>query len=292
MRLLTHFLQTARPEIRNWRENYVNDSLFYSYRDTAYDRSTYPSALHYHDYFEVVIFLEGDIRYLCESAVYEPREGDIIVIPPGKLHMSALNCEATRYRRHVFYLYPDAFDGMGCHELSRVLHRSSDGFSLSLSEPEGKRELLSLLSRLDQALASDLPLEKALAVSLILQIFYWMNRDRASSPTRQRPLPEPVAQIKAYLDQNVAEIDSVSGVAERFFYSREYVSRLFKKHFNTTISDYIRKRRIAMSCELIAEGMPLIDICYRVGFGNLSTFIRVFREITGITPSQYRRMLP
>ena len=92
------------------------------------------------------------------------------------------------------------------------------------------------------------------------------------------------------IDQNFSKISSVSQVAEHFFYSREYVSRLFKKHFDTTISDYISKRRIAESQLLIVKGIPLIDVAYQVGFGSLSTFIRAFRTVTDMTPSEYRKI--
>ena len=83
----------------------------------------------------------------------------------------------------------------------------------------------------------------------------------------------------------------VGEIAAHFFYSREYVSRLFKKYYDTTILDYIHKLRISKSRALIAEGMPMIDVCYAVGFSSLSTFIRAFRAATDMTPSEYRKIV-
>lgn len=117
MKLLAHYQSeknAPHSQIINWRENYLGDSLFYSCRSTRYDRQTFPASLHYHDYFELVVFVEGDIRYLCASDSCRPQAGDIILIPPGRLHMSMLGGDATLYRRHVFYLYPDAFEAIGC----------------------------------------------------------------------------------------------------------------------------------------------------------------------------------
>ena len=93
MKLLSHYLQNKnapRHEIVNWENVQINDSLFYSARSTRYDRNTFPSSLHSHDYYELVIFSEGEINYVCESSVYSPRRGDVIIIPPGKFHMSRI----------------------------------------------------------------------------------------------------------------------------------------------------------------------------------------------------------
>ena len=114
MQLLTTYIPEAaqaKPEIINWRSNYLNQSLYYSCRETRYDRKTYPSRMHYHDYYELVVFLGGDIHYICESSACQPEYGDVILIPPHRLHMSAINAASTVYRRHVFYLYPDALPG-------------------------------------------------------------------------------------------------------------------------------------------------------------------------------------
>jgi len=76
MKLITHYQtagSNAQPRIANWRENYINDALFYSYRATDYNLKTYPSRLHYHDYYELVIIEEGDITYICEGEAVSPK---------------------------------------------------------------------------------------------------------------------------------------------------------------------------------------------------------------------------
>lgn len=275
----------------NWKNHMIGDMLSYAYRDTVYTKSTYPSRLHYHDYYELVIFEQGDIRYVCESNVYYPKHGDIILIPAGKFHMSLINCERTHYKRHVFYLYPSAFDAIGQPVLTEFLGKHAEGGLLSLDSHEGRQKLLSLADDLRQV--SDrlsTPLEQSLALSYILHIFYLFNQKSCLLKDERTTVPENVLALQQYINENYAKISSVSQVADHFFYSREYVSRLFKKHFDTTISDYITKRRIAQSQALIVQGVPMIDVANEVGFGSLSTFIRAFRTVTGMTPSEYRKV--
>jgi len=291
MKLLSHYVENQKRIYRgpvNWQNHAINDSLFYAYRSTVYDRNTYPSSLHYHDYFELLVLEDGDISYVCESSVYIPKRGDVIIIPPGKFHMSKINSEKTHYKRHVFYLYPDAFDGLGHRILFDFLTRIDGGVILSLPNSD---ELLNNLTKLANALSRDSELDRAEALGIIIQAFCLLNKKDIKYGNESEKLPENVLEIGRYIDTHFAEINSVNDVAEHFFYSREYVSKLFKKHFNTTILDYVHKRRIAKSRELIADGVPIIEVCSEVGFGSLSTFIRVFRSITDMTPSEYRKML-
>ena len=285
MKLITHYpgAQQGDPHAgRNWRENYLTDSLYYSCRETVYTRQTYPSSLHYHDYCELVVFLSGEIRYICEGEAYSPRPGDVLLIPPGKLHMSAPESDSVRYVRHVFYFYPDAFDALGMRVLTDFAAQAQ-GLCVSHAD------VTELLSQMDAALEAGDEASRALALGLAIQIFHRFGR-AAFGPGGALPLPDNVLRIQSWLDENFAMVAGVAETAQHFYYSREYVSRLWRKHFNTTVADYIQKRRVAHAQGLIAQGAELSDACYQCGFGSMSTFIRAFRSVTGMTPSEYRRM--
>jgi len=205
--------------------------------------------------------------------------------------MSVINAEATHYKRHVFYLYTDALNALGCKELTAFLTADAQHHVLLSLKPQDQQALLSLLTRLDQALKTGEKKDRALSHGLIIEIFYYLSLAHSKEASDKTPLPQSVLNIKQYIDENFAQIMSVSQIAAHFFYSREYVSRLFKQHFNTTIADYITKRRIASSQSLIADGTALSDVCYQAGFGSMTAFIHAFRSITGMTPSQYRTIL-
>ncbi|MBQ9069801.1 MAG: AraC family transcriptional regulator [Clostridia bacterium] len=294
MKLFSNYLQkpdNTSSEITNWQDNCINDSLLYSYRDTSYSRKTYPSNMHYHDYYEIIIIEEGDISYVCESSVYFPTPTDIVVIPPRKLHMSKINSDFTRYKRHVFYLYPDAFDNVAKDTLVSFMTTAQNGALFKFSTPDDKAECMNLLGKLKTVLNKKHgSIENALGYAYIIELFCLLNQRNVRTHNEIFELPQSILEIKSYLDENFAEISSVTEIAEHFFYSREYVSRLFKKHFDTTVIDYIHKRRISESQKLIANGSSVIDACYKVGFGSLSSFIRVFKEITDMKPSEYRSL--
>ena len=277
-------------QIINWQDHDLGNSLFYSYRSTLYNSNTFPSSLHYHNYYELVVLEEGNIDYICESTCVHPKIGDILLISPGMFHMSKIGCEETHYKRHVFYLYPDAFDALGCETLVDFLKTASKGLTVFSLLDKNRTMIFSLLHRLSQALEQEsTPNYQALAKGLILQIFFYIGESDSTFVDRGTTLPENLLAIKQYIEHNFIEIASVKEVADHFFYSREYVSRLFRQYFNTTVSTYIKARRIAYSQRLIGQGCSISEACYRSGFENMSTFIRTFRNVSGITPSEYRK---
>ena len=295
MQLFSHYRQQKQnnpAQITNWQGHELGKSLYYSHRETHYNIATFPSRLHCHNYFELVIFESGNIHYICESVTYQPKAGDILLVSPKNFHMSMLHGSKTLYKRHVFYLYPDALDPFGCGILTSFLNRVDNGLTIISLENHSKEELLILLRKLSEILTHKQDsTHDALAISFVIQIFYLLNSSHLNSGSNSSPLPNKLSSIKAYINENFLEISSTHEVATHFFYSREYVSRIFRKHFNTTVSEYIRARRVAHCQKLIEQGCPITEACYQSGFDNMSTCIRSFRNVVNMNPSEYRKTI-
>lgn len=294
MQLYSHYQKSITPPTstaHGWRNYSVNDALLYSFRSTRYTTGNFPSNLHYHDYYELIVIEEGDIEYICESHIYSPRKGDIILIPPRKFHMSCINAEETRYTRHVFYFYPHAFDAYDGAALFTFTQQVENGALFTLSEMQ-KQKAATLLNDLHTALAAQggTP-ERALGIGYMLQLFYLLNGAVGESRTAVQKLPEGILRLKNYIDEHYKSIRSVSEIAKQFFYSREHASRLFKRYFDITVSDYLLRRRILESQRLIADGISITGAALAVGFNSLSAFIRGFRAVSGVSPSEYRKTL-
>lgn len=293
MKLYSHYkknISNRQITIEDWENCAINDGLLYSHRNNLYDADSFPSNMHYHDYYELILIEEGNIRYICESQVYYPKKGDIILIPPGKFHMSAINDSTTQYNRHVFYFYRNAFDNCGCSCLCEFAEKMESGALISFPESQ-KKDAINLLHRIQNALSSSSnKMEYALGLGYTLQYFYMLNQKAECSQTESLNLPSNILELKNYIDNNYSKITSITEVAQQFFYSREHTSRLFKKYFDISISNYILQRRILESQKMILNGLPIIETAYAVGFNSLSAFINSFRKINGMSPSEYRKI--
>lgn len=94
----------------------------------------------------------------------------------------------------------------------------------------------------------------------------------------------------AYINKNYMNRISLEEVSEHIALSPAYFSSIFKKEMDINFSDYLNKIRIENSKKLLLDSsIKLVDIAYLVGFSSQSYFTKVFKELEGITPGQYRQ---
>lgn len=78
-------------------------------------------------------------------------------------------------------------------------------------------------------------------------------------------------------------------IADKMGVSVKYVSRVFKEHYNTNLSDYISELRIRLAKELLRDSAFTVnEISEKAGFYNRTTFLRTFKKLEGKSPNQYR----
>ncbi|WP_409343047.1 helix-turn-helix transcriptional regulator [Paenibacillus sp. MBLB4367] len=92
-----------------------------------------------------------------------------------------------------------------------------------------------------------------------------------------------------YANLHFREDLSLRGLAESHFMNPSYISQLFRKETGDTFTGYIAKLRIGSACELLdKEELPVGEIAERCGFHDYFYFTRLFKKVTGQTPTQYR----
>ena len=275
---------TAWHNREGWWDHQLDMHMIFSHRTTAYTRETFTDTLHMHPYYELVVYLRGDIRYIVGDRMVTPSPGDILLCRPGTLHTANL-LRASVYERVVFY-FPTVSALPGWD--AALLPADEDIFCFTVREGESRARLLTLLTELESALSHDRADTATQSYSLLLQLLLLLHRDAIPADAAEH-LPEAVRRIKDYIDENYTHLDGVEEIAAHFFYSREYLSRLFRRTLNTTVSDYLLDKKLTHSKHLLEKGESVTDACFSSGFHNMSSFIRNFREYAGVLPSAYRR---
>lgn len=95
--------------------------------------------------------------------------------------------------------------------------------------------------------------------------------------------------ITEYIHENYYKNISIHQLSTHFGLNESQLKAHFKKHFNTTIYQYIIDYRIVNSKHLLLNTHYCInEISYKCGYENTSSFIRVFKNKVGISPEKFR----
>lgn len=99
-----------------------------------------------------------------------------------------------------------------------------------------------------------------------------------------------IDEIRKYLDLSYAEQISLGTIASKFFVSKEHLSRTFKQEVGVTVMDYLVTKRIEKAHQLLQDSSVSIkSAAEAVGYSDLTYFHRIFKKMTGLTPSQIRQ---
>ena len=103
---------------------------------------------------------------------------------------------------------------------------------------------------------------------------------------------EIIAKAKRYIDEHLECDLSVASLAEAFYVSPNYFSRLFKKVMGEGCNEYIVRKRIDKSKSLLeTTTIKAGKIALMVGYNDTNYFSMAFKKHTGMSPTKYRQMM-
>lgn len=101
-----------------------------------------------------------------------------------------------------------------------------------------------------------------------------------------------ICQILNYIDTNWCNKLSINDLENKFYYNRYYIMKLFKREIGVTIFDYVNNFKIYKSINEIAiSNNSMITIAINCGFNSLEYFSETFKNIVGVSPSNYKKIL-
>ncbi len=128
--------------------------------------------------------------------------------------------------------------------------------------------------------------------------FLWLKNFRdelyckAATELRLDNMQVCILKSVIYVKQNLGGSLNAEDVARQVNLSRSYFSVSFKKHTGLAFKEFVRMERVRAAKELLAVGDSLVaDISQAVGYEDVNYFIRVFCELSGMTPGEYRKQM-
>lgn len=95
-----------------------------------------------------------------------------------------------------------------------------------------------------------------------------------------------------YIEENLERKISVEHLCNKFHVSKNYLYEAFKANLSNTVTGYINEARIRRAKELLEQtNLSVYQIAEKVGVENYTYFCKLFKKLSGTTPTQYRKNL-
>ena len=102
--------------------------------------------------------------------------------------------------------------------------------------------------------------------------------------------PAILSSVLRSIHEHCREGITLSSLCKTFRLSPQYLMRLFRKHLNTTVTQYITVLRMSHALELLRQpGFRVCDVADMLGYQNTYYFCRLFKRQFGMTPTEYAR---
>ncbi len=246
---------------------------------------------HWHNGYEIYLFISGNIRYCVEQHYFNPEPGCLSIMRPTELHRSE-RLDASPYERIVIEIQSKYLDEL-CKNSTDLRacfqnRHLGDQCHIQLSQ-ENYVTMMLLADKLIDHLNSDAYGSDALVKATLLEILVLTNSsfhdaDRIRSG---EAIPSPVIETMQFIDENLSDDLTLQTVGRSIHYDAGYLSRRFREVTGLTVSRYIMYRRILHARELLLQGVEPKTAAKESGFRDYSVFYRSFIRLVGLSPSAF-----
>lgn len=243
---------------------------------------------HAHDFLELYLFLDGSVTYYIEDQVYDLCPGDLLIIPPGKMHRPVIANEHAAYERMVLWVnleYLTHIDGAG-NELQKALAAVGPNGYCAPLRGDALVFAVSLFTKTVEMQHSGA--DSAFTASAIRLYLFAALEAYSRVEAAAQGQPEVIPQVIRYITEHYSEPLTLDSIAARFFISKSYLSRHFKAYTNATVYAYVMALRVTHARRMLREGVPAVEVGRDCGFSDYSTFYKAFRAQTGLSPQQFK----
>jgi len=262
------------------------------------------TAWHYHQEFELSFITEGSGKRIVGDSVESFHPGDLIFIGPRIPHVwisgeLARTQHSGRTLESVYLLFnqdilPQELISLPeFKDVKRAIKLSERGMLI-------QEDTLNHVSKIMLQLPYQDRMKRLMLFYEILHIIgksesFTLLASEAYVKSKFETSNTRVNNIHEFLMNNYREEINLEEIAELVHLAPASVCRFFKSATGQTIFNYLNKIKVDYACNLLMNtDLNIVDISYDCGFNNLSHFNKQFKQITGKTPSQYRklRLLP
>lgn len=240
---------------------------------------------HHHSHYEIYILLSGERTVEIGENVYQVKSGFATLFEGNISHRSTGNTDYTGICIHFSKAYLDTYFKSNVVSFYLSCFRNPFFFV-----PEAYCQRLLDWTEKGSWRGSD-------GYLLLAQILSDLNRfpkkyseEETNEVLIKKNKYQGVSEIIEYIENSYTVIQTVSDIAKACGVSESYIHRIVKKHTSLTVKYYINNLRLRHAMhEIECTNKSFASIAKDCGFQNVCYFYRLFRQLYGVTPSQYKK---
>ncbi len=254
-------------------ENYIGkeNSVFVK---TSYLQKDFP--LHWHNYFEIEIVTGGSGTMNINAETFDANLHTVFLLTPVDFHQ----------------IHPDpqlkllniSFDQRILSEktLFQLSKAKRNAYTLGNT---AKKRLLQAVQLLQHECRVGGDCQAQLCEYILACLF--REAPAVQPPEMSENLPG-IQRAVLYLEMHFKENISLDILAREAGFNTTYFSELFRKATGQSYKQRLTELRVRYAKMLLKNGVSVSRACFESGFGSLSNFTAVFKQVYGVTPRQYQ----
>lgn len=123
--------------------------------------------------------------------------------------------------------------------------------------------------------------DMCLYCDFLLDQVFW-HKERLEKPE------SIISTVLKYVDEHYCEDITRNDLTDLVYVSPDYLSRLFKKETGRSLAQYMLEKRVEKAKKLLQSDMSVKNVALQTGYSNFSYFSKVFRDMEGMSPMEYR----
>ena len=256
----------------------------------SYNLEASDNAFHFHDHYEVYIFLRGDVDIFVEQSCYPMQRGHLVVFNDKEIHRACYHGKEP-YERRILHVSPKIVQSLSSDKsnlLQCFQNRKFGTNNAVLLSEEQLSEVMDITEKLKDVIKTsqygdDILLNAYVSIFLtnVNKVFL---ENQSVIPKCSHGL---IFDILVFIDSSLNADLSLETIAKHFSIDRYYLCHVFKTQTGTSLYQYILMKKISVARQYLAEGKSVTEACTLSGFNDYSNFIRTFKKVTGISPGKY-----
>ncbi|WP_438857236.1 AraC family transcriptional regulator [Enterococcus sp. AZ007] len=236
---------------------------------------------HWHEEFQLTLVLTGSLKLSVEKSDYSVDEGKGILINSRRLHHAVPLTDAAEY---ICIDFSPRFINEALYQSSIKEIESNSSFECALLTLTASQQ--AILSEIVEANRSG-SYNFLKIYELILSCLNDIEKYPASQAKKE---DHSIYRLLDYVHQNYHRNITVAEIAQVIPINKNKCTHLFKEYTNQSPMNYTIDYRLLKAKELLLNtDSSVSEICFAVGFNNLSYFIAKFNKRFHSSPTNYRK---